>query len=181
MCGSLITVRNGQAEPAHYTVKTYILELCKTKVANCGTNSSLLPSFIKMSLDITAVCVTYLAEQSLLLPANLIALALPEKEHQDSKKTFLDYVCIYWTQHALSCSVGDLDDLAHLLIEQFASSVVTRYWLERSLLLDPKGLWRLAIGIEDLETLFFHNQRMGHSTDEISQICMWCASVSEAV
>ncbi|KAK0506834.1 hypothetical protein JMJ35_010747 [Cladonia borealis] len=77
MCGSLIIIRNGQVQSAHYTVKSYILEFGKRLKARSVSNITLVPDLHATSLDLAAVYVTYFAEKSSLLSAKCDILKLP--------------------------------------------------------------------------------------------------------
>ena len=127
MCGSLIVIRNGQVQPAHYTVKSYMLELGK-KLKTCSvSDSTLVPSLHATSIDLAAVCVTFLAEKSSLQSAKRDVLDQSGKSNDIFKNnTFLSYSCIYWTYHALDCPIEWGNDLAHWLTDQFTSPAVTR-------------------------------------------------------
>ena len=48
------------------------------------------------------------------------------------------------------------------------SSEATRSWLQTSLLLDRRGLWRLAIGLEELEA-FFTEMKETKETDDVAK------------
>ena len=178
MCGSLIVIRNGQVQPAHYTVKSYMLELGKKLKARSVSDITLLPDLRATSLDLAAVCVTYFAEKSSLLSAKRDILDRSGKSNNVfEKKAFLGYSCIYWTYHTLDCPIEWGNDMAHWLTDQFTSPAVTCNWLEESLLLDRKGLWRLAIGIEELEVFFCERREMDDASEDVSQMCEWCTGI----
>ena len=178
MCGSLIVIRNGQVQPAHYTVKSYMLEFGKKLKASSVSDITLVPDLHATSLDLAAVCVTYFAEKSSLLSAKCDILDQSGKSNDVfEKNAFLKNSCIYWTYHALDCPIEWGNDVAHWLTDQFTSPVVTCYWLEGSLLLDRKGLWRLVIGIEELEVFFCEGREMDDASEDVSQMCEWCTGV----
>ena len=84
---------------------------------------------------------------------------------------------MHWTYHSLDCSTEWGNDVAHWLTDQFTSAEVTRYWLEGSLLLDRKGLWRLVIGIEELEVFFYERRKMDDASENALQMCEWCTGI----
>ena len=177
MCGSLIVIRNGQVQPSHYTVKSYMLKLCQNEKASPGSDPSILPDLVEASLDFATVCVTYFAEKSLVLSAARDILAQSGKYIEIFKKdAFLEYSCIYWIYHALDCPINHGNDMARLLTDRF-TAVVTRFWLEGSLQLDRRGLWRLMIGIEELDSFFRERKEMSDATTDVSQVCEWCAGL----
>ena len=175
ICGSLIVIRNGQVQPAHYTVKSYMLELGK-KLKTCSVSHiTLVPSLHATSIDLAAVCVTYFAEKLTFQSAKRDVLDQSGKGNDVfENNTFLSYSCIYWTYHALDCPIDRGNELAHWLTDRVTSPAVTRHWLEGSLQLDRKGLWRLVIAIEELEVFFGEGREMDNASEDVSQMCEWC-------
>ena len=113
MCGSLIVIRNGQVQPVHYTVKSYMLELGKKLKARPVSGITLVPDLHATSLDLAAVCVTYFAEKSSLLSAKRDFLNQSGKTIDVfENNAFLSFSCMYWTYHSLDCPTEWGNDVA---------------------------------------------------------------------
>ena len=178
MCGSLVVIRNGQAQLAHYTIKSYIFEWTKKNNSCTSVDTFYLPDSTQTSLDLAKVCLTYFIERSPLVSIPNHSMIRSNKSNEVfNDDTFLEYSCIYWVYHSLDCPIKHGNDLALLLHNYIISSEATRSWLQTSLLLDRRGLWRLAIGLEELEALFTEMKETGNVTKDVSQSYEWCAGV----
>jgi hypothetical protein len=124
------------------------------------------------------VCLTYFTEKSSLVPVQNHALFQSNKSDEDiNDDTFLDYSCMHCVYHSLGCVMDGRYGLVSLLNDCIVSPEVTHSWLQRSLLLDRRRLWRLAIGLEELEALFTEMKEEVDVTKDVLQLCEGCAGV----
>ncbi|KAI9166477.1 Vegetative incompatibility protein [Paramyrothecium foliicola] len=174
MCGSLVVFRDGQLLAAHCSIRSYL----RNFTGNIGTGSSLLPSSSQISLDLATVCVGYIAEHSpCVLTQSTAGVHSGSGDKAKNGGGFMDYACLYWLFHALDCPITYRNELARLLASRFTQTETTRSWLQRSFLLDKRGLWRLVIGTEELLASLVERRELSGAVAEVAQLCDWCTSM----
>jgi hypothetical protein len=178
MCGSLVVIRDGQVELAHYTVKNFFMNTSRGVKCHTGSDVCIFPDFPQASYYLAKVCVAFVAEYAA-NPSAPISRVIPSgrsvgSHHPDR---FLGYACLHWIFHALDCPLEYRDMLAQTLVDHMGDPEIARSWLEKALTLDRRGLWRLVIGVEDLQALLVERREMGDAANGVYQAYEWCTRI----
>jgi hypothetical protein len=177
LCGDLVIIQNGILLPSHYTFKNYIRELNEAPETSEDSGSLSTLTGMSVSLDLAKVCVTFFAEK---FSQSTLHQASPPwfEEHRINidESGLLNYSCQHWIQHAIESPAESANDLARLLYRTLTPTV-THSWIEQSLILDSRGLWRLSIGLEELNSYFVIAREKDLTNEEVVGLCHWCTNV----
>ena len=178
MCGSLITIRQGQVQTVHQSTKEHLVGLSEDHRRSQGL--SILPTSVDTSLQLASVCLIY---QENLCKSSLAKLQmLPFDHHPEgfdvrtlqSNKKLLDYSLFFWIHHVLCCPISHRESLVAVIVKHF-SKFMTVSWIVVSLSLDSKGLWRLVIGVEEVEEWLLKENLQENMGDAARHLLDWCS------
>ena len=182
MCGSLISIRHRQIQTVHQSTKEYLVGLGETRQVSQGI--AILPTSVDTSQQLASTCLTY---QEKLCTSSLTKLQIaPFDHHPDGlnvrllreKKKFLDYGFIFWIHHVLRCPISHRESLVAIMLKHF-SNFMTVSWIVVSMLLDSKGLWRLVIGVEEVEEWLTADTTEKNMSEVARCLQHWCSSVAK--
>ena len=177
MCGSLISIRHGQIQTVHQSTKEYLLGL--SEIRQPRESHTVLPNSIDTSFQLTSTCLTYQKNFYQAFPVKL------KKSHFDHRpedfdiqvfqadKKLLSYSHLFWIHHVLGCPISHRDSMIAIISNHF-TNFMTISWIVFSMLADPKGLWRLLIGIEEMEGWLLEGNSQGRMSDTAGHLQDWC-------
>lgn len=177
MCGSLISIRDGQIRTVHQSTKGYLIGMSSDQ--RFSMDMALLPNSIETSLQITSVCLTYLKKYC---TSSIRRLQNVSSDNQLGKKIIhdlrnenklIEYTCFFWVHHVLDCPTNNRENVLALIASHF-SNFVTISWIVTSLLLDSRGLWRLFIGVEEMQDWLTDGKVENEQSDSERCVEEWC-------
>lgn len=181
MCGSLISIRHGQIQTVHQSTKQHLIGLSEEHRLSHGL--SILPTSLDTSLQLVSVCLIY---QEKLCKSSLAKLQLFPFDHlpegfdvrmlQDNQK-LLDYSFLFWIHHVLSCPIDHRELVIAVIVKHF-SNFMTVSWIVVSMLLNSKGLWRLVIGVEEVEEWLLKENQQENIGDVARHLLDWCSGTA---
>ena len=178
MCGSLISIRNGQIQTVHQSTKEYLVGLGEDEVLN--QDLSILPTSVDTSLQLTSVCLTY---QEQICKSSLVKIQILPFDHQpkgfdirlfQANKKLLEYSFFYWIHHVVGCPMNHRESVVAMILKHF-SNFMTVSWIVVSMSLDPRGLWRLLIGVEEIEEWLQKENSEENMSDAARHLQYWCS------
>ena len=182
MCGSLITIRRGQVQTVHQSTKEHLVELSEDRRLIQGL--SILPTSVDTSLQLASICLMY---QENLCKSSLSKLQMFPFDHHpegfdvrmlQANKKFLDYSLFFWIHHVLCCPINHRESVVAIISKHF-SNFKTVSWIVVSMSLDSKGLWRLVIGIEELEEWLLKENPEEKMSDPARHLLDWCSGTAK--
>ena len=90
----------------------------------------------------------------------------------------LDYSFLFWIRHVVSCPISHRESLVAVILKQF-SKFRTVSWMVISMSLDSKRLWRLVIGVEEVEEWLLGGNFREHMGNAARQLQDWCSSIAQ--
>lgn len=182
MCGSLISIRHGQIQTVHQSTKEYLIGLSDDRRLSEGL--SVLPTSLDTTLQLVSVCLMY---QEKFCKSSLVKLQLFPFDHlpegfdvrmlQDDQK-FLDYSFLFWIHHVSGCPIQYRESVAAMLLKHY-SNFMTVSWIVVSMIVDSKGLWRLVIGVEEIEEWLLEDNPQENMSDAARQLQDWCLGTTK--
>ena len=178
MCGSLISIRHGQIQTVHQSTKEYLVGLGEDRVLS--QNLSILPTPVNTSLQLTLACLTY---QEQLCKSSLVKIQIfPFDQHPkgfdirmlQANNKLLEYSFFYWIYHVVGCPIDHRESVIAIILEHF-SNFMTVSWVVVSMSLDPRGLWRLLIGVEEVEEWLQKDNSKVKMSDAARHLQNWCS------
>ena len=182
MCGSLISIRHGQIHTVHQSTKDFLVGLGEDKRSRHGL--SILPNSADTSLHLASVCLRYQEE---LCKSSLVKLQISPFDHcpkgfdiriLQTNKKLLEYSSFYWAHHVVGCPMNYREPLVAIILKRF-SNFMTLSWIVVSMLLDPKGLWRLLIGVEEVDEWLREGNLEENMSDAARQLQDWCSGTTK--
>ena len=181
MCGSLISVRHGAIQTVHQSTKEYLGRLGKDR--ELSHDLSILPTSVDTSLQLTSVCLKYQEQicKSSLMKIQMLPFDLRPKGFDirmlQAKKKLLEYSFFYWIHHVVGCPMDHRESLIAIILKHF-SNFMTVSWIVASMSLDPRGLWRLLIGVEEVEEWLQKEDSEENMSDAARHLQYWCSGVT---
>ncbi len=182
MCGSLVSVRHHQIQTVHQSTKEYLVGLGETRQVSQGI--AILPTSVDTSQQLASICLTY---QEKLCTSSLAKLQIaPFDHHPDGfnvrllreENKLLDYGFVFWIHHVLCCPISHRESLVAIMLKHF-SNFMTVSWIVVSMLLDSKGLWRLVIGVEEVEEWLVADNTQEDMSEVARCLQHWCSGVAK--
>ena len=182
MCGSLISIRHGQIQTMHQSTKEYLVRLGEDRALN--QDMSILPTSVDTSLQLTSVCLTYQEE---LCKTSLVKIQMFPFDHHpngfdiqmlQANKKLLEYSFFYWIDHVISCPMDHRELVVAIILKHF-SNFMTVSWIVVSMSLDPRGLWRLLIGVEEVEDWLQKENSEDKMSDAARHLQYWCSGTTK--
>ena len=182
MCGSLISVRDGQIRTVHQSTKGYLIGMSGDK--RLSMDRAILPNSIETSLQIVSVCLTYLDK---FCTSSIGSLQNPSSKDQRGnrklhglreKNKLIEYTCFFWVHHVLDCPPDNRENVLALIARHF-SHFMTLSWIATTLLLDSRGLWRLLIGVEEIQYWMCVEQAENEQSNAERRVREWCLGMLE--
>ncbi len=182
MCGSLISVRHRQIQTVHQSTKEYLVGLGETRQVSQGI--VILPTSVDTSQQLASICLKY---QERLCTSSLAKLQIaPFDHHPDGfdvrlfreKNKLLEYSFCFWIHHVLNCPLSHRESLIAIMLKHFSNSM-TVSWIVVSMLLDSKGLWRLLIGVEEVEEWLIADNPQENMSEVARCLQHWCSGVAK--
>ena len=182
MCGSLISIRHGQIQTVHQSTKEHLIGFSEQHRLSQGL--SILPTSLDISLQLVSVCLIYqekLCKSSLaklqLFPFDQLPEGFDVRMLQDDQK-LLDYSFLFWIHHVLYCPINHRESVIAIIVKHF-SNFMTVSWIVVSMLLNQKGLWRLVIGIEEVEEWLLKESSQENMGDAARHLLDWCSGTAK--
>ena len=178
MCGSLISIRYGQIQTVHQSTKEYLVRLGEGRVLS--RDLSILPTSVNTSLQLTSVCLTY---QEQFCKSSLVKIQKFPFDHHpkgfdirmlQANNKLLEYSFFYWIHHVVDCPMGHRESVIAIILKHF-SNFMTVSWIVVSMSLDPRGLWRLLIGVEEVEEWLQKDNSEVNMSDAARHLQYWCS------
>lgn len=178
MCGSLISVRHGQIQTVHQSTKEYLVRLGEDRVLS--QDLSILPTSVDTSLQLTSVCLTY---QEHFCKSSLAKIQMFPFDHHprgfdirmlQAKKKLLEYSFFYWIYHIVGSPMDHRESVIAIILKHF-SNFMTISWIVVSMSLDHRGLWRLLIGVEEVEEWLQKENSEVKTSDAARHLQYWCS------
>ena len=182
MCGSLISIWHGQIQTVHQSTKEYLVRLGEDRALS--QDLSILPTSVDTSLQLTSVCLTY---QEQLCKSSLVKIQMFPFDHHpkgfdirmlQANKKLLEYSFFYWIYHVVGCPMDHRESLAAIILKHF-SNFMTVSWIVVSMSLDPRGLWRLLIGVEEVEEWLQKDISEENMSDAARHLQYWCSGTTK--
>ncbi|MCJ1423804.1 Serine active site containing protein 1 [Sticta canariensis] len=182
MCGSLISIRDGQIRTVHQSTKGYLIGMSSDQ--RLSMDRAILPNSIETSLQIASVCLTYLNK---FCTSSIGSLQNPSlrtnggtKSSYDPRKEnkLIEYTCFFWVHHVLDCPSDNRENVLALIARHF-SYFMTLSWIVTTLLLDSRGLWRLFIGVEEIQDWLCDGKTENERSNSERHVREWCLGVLE--
>ena len=182
MCGSLISIRHGQIQTVHQSTKRYLIGLGEDRRLSQGL--SILPTSVDTSLQLASVCLMYQEE---LCKSSLTKLQWSPFDHQpegfdirmlQTNKKLLEYSFFFWIHHVLGCPIDHRDSVVAIISNHF-SNFMTVSWILVSMLHDSTGLWRLLIGIEEVEEWLLGKDTEKDIGAAVRKLQDWCSGTAK--
>ena len=182
MCGSLISIRHGQIQTVHQSTKEYLVGLGEDRALS--QDLSILPTSVDTTLQLTSVCLTY---QEQLCKSSLVKIQMfPFDYHPkgfdirmlQANKKLLEYSFFYWIHHVVGCPVDRRESVVAIILKHF-SNFMTVSWIVISMSLDPRGLWRLLIGVEEVEDWLQREKSEDNMSDAARHLQCWCSGTTK--
>ena len=182
MCGSLVSIRHGQIQTVHQSTKEYLVGLGEDW--RPGQALAILPTSVDTSLQLASICLKY---QEKLCKSSLAKLRMASFSHHpegfdvrmlQSKSKLLDYSFLFWIRHVHGCPISHCESLAAVILKHF-SNFMTVSWIVMSMSLDSKGLWRLVIGVEEVEDWLLEGNSRENMGDAARHLQDWCSSIAK--
>lgn len=149
MCGSLITIRDGQIQPIHQTTKEYLIDIGRYRTGD--PLEKILPDSEEISLQLSSVCLNYLSNVNI-TPLRELQEPLRESttkqeviENLRAKNRLLEYSCLFWTNHVLDCSINYKVDALSLVIKHFDGPLTIPWVVLFCLTIEACGVSSLAL------------------------------------
>lgn len=177
MCGSLISIRDGQIRTVHQSTKGYLIGMGSDQ--RFSMDMALLPNSIETSLQITSVCLTYLTKYCTSSIRSLQNVSSNDRlrgkiiHDLRNENKLIEYTCFFWVHHVLDCPTNNRENALALITSHF-SYFVTLSWIVTSLLLDSRGLWRLFIGVEEIQDWLIDDKVENERSDSERCVGEWC-------
>lgn len=182
MCGSLISIRHGQIQTVHQSTKEHLIGLNEDRRLNQGL--SILPTSLDTSLQLLSVCLTFqekLCKSSFaklqMSPFDNLPEAFDVQMLQDEQKP-LNYSFFFWTHHVIDCPIQYRESVVAMILKHY-SNLMTVFWIVVSLSVDPKGLWRLVIGVEEIEEWLLEDNPQENTSGAARQLQDWCLGTTK--
>ena len=178
MCGSLISTRNGQIQTVHQSTKEYLVGLGEDRLRS--QDLSILPTSVDTSLQLTSVCLTY---QEQICKSSLVKIQILPFDHHpkgfdirmlQANKKLLEYSFFYWIYHVVGCPMNHRESVVSMILKHF-SNFMTVSWIVVSMSLDRRGLWRLLIGLEEVEEWLQKENSEMQMSDAARHLQYWCS------
>ena len=178
MCGSLISIWHGQIQTVHHSTKEYLVGLGENR--QIGQGLEILPTSVDISQQLASICLTY---QEKICTSSLANLQIdPFDRHPDGfdinilkdKKKFLEYSFFFWIHHVLGCPINHRESMVAIILRHFSNSM-TISWVVVSMLLDFRGLWRLIIGVEEVEEWLVAENPHESMSEAARYLQDWCS------
>ena len=182
MCGSLISIRHGQIQTVHQSTKRYLVGLGEDQRLSQGL--SILPTSVDTSLQLASICLTY---QDKLCKSSLAKLQWSPFDHQpegfdirmlQTNKKLLEYSFFFWIHHVTGCPIDHRESVVTIILKHF-SNLMTVSWILVSMLLDSTGLWRLSIGIEEVEEWLLEENNEKDIGAAARKLQDWCSGTAK--
>ena len=182
MCGSLISIRHGQIQTVHQSTREYLVRLGEDRVLS--HEPSILPTSVDTSLQLASVCLTYQEEfcKSALVKTQMFPFDHHPKGFDirmlRANKKLLDYSFFYWIHHVIGCPMDHRESAVAVILKHF-SNFMTISWIVVSMSLDSRGLWRLLIGVEEVEDWLQKESSEDELSDAAKYLQCWCSGTSK--
>lgn len=181
MCGSLILIRHGHIQTLHQSTKEYLVGISEDQRLNQGL--VILPTLVDTSLQLVSTCLKYQEDfyKSSLAKVEILPFDHRPKDFDicmlQANKKLLDYSCFFWIHHVIGCPIDYREFIVGIIAKHF-SGFMTVSWIVLSMLLDSKGLWRLVIGIEELEEWLLQGTSQENLSDAARHLQEWCSGTA---
>ena len=182
MCGSLVSIRHGQIQTVHQSTKEYLVDLGEDRRLCQGL--VILPTSVDTSLGLASICLRY---QEKLCKSSLMKLQMSPFSHHpegfdirmlQANSKLLDYSFLFWIHHVVSCPTSHRESLVAVILKHF-SKFMTVFWMVISMSLDSRGIWRLVIGVEEVEEWLLEGTSRENMGDAARHLQDWCSSITK--
>ncbi|KAL8969768.1 MAG: hypothetical protein Q9197_004170 [Variospora fuerteventurae] len=182
MCGSLVSIRHGQIQTVHQSTKEYLVGLGEDWRPSQAL--AILPTSVDTTLQLASICLKY---QEKLCKSSLTKLQMAPFSHHpegfdvrmlQSKSKLLDYSFLFWIRHVHGCPISHRESLVAVILKHF-SNFMTVSWMVISMSLDSKGLWRLVIGVEEVEEWLLEGNTQENMGVAARHLQDWCSSIAK--
>ena len=95
-----------------------------------------------------------------------------------ANKKLLEYSFFYWIYHVVGCPIDHRESVVAIILKHF-SNFMTVSWIVVSMSLDPRGLWRLLIGVEEVEEWLQKENNEENMSDAAKHLQYWCSGTTK--